>query len=203
MITTYLTAEEVWPTGGTPLFKEVRSPYFLPVTEEILAEIVRRIVEKLAPDERDVHADKTEVARLHEVGVLFSRVAFAQPVAVVEAVLLVTESQHHVHVAFAPEELGADRIRRYGDVLLREQIEEPRRHRHPARAEGGAVRGDLAAGWRRGHRCSASDGWRGSRRNLSACLRGVTEQQGKNNETARGAAKVGHGAALYPKAMLS
>ncbi len=51
MITTYLTAEEVWPTGGTPLFKEVRSPYFLPVTEEILAEIVRRIVEKLAPEQ--------------------------------------------------------------------------------------------------------------------------------------------------------
>jgi len=51
MTTTYLTAEEVWPTGGTPLFKEVRSPYFLPVTEEILAEIVRRIVEKLAPEQ--------------------------------------------------------------------------------------------------------------------------------------------------------
>ena len=51
MTTTYVPAEEVWPTGGTPLFKEVRSPYFLPVTEEILAEIVRRIVEKLDPEQ--------------------------------------------------------------------------------------------------------------------------------------------------------
>jgi predicted nucleotidyltransferase len=43
-------AEEAWPKGGTPLFKEVQSPYFLPVTEEILAEIVRRIVEKFDPE---------------------------------------------------------------------------------------------------------------------------------------------------------
>jgi len=50
MATKYLTAEEVWPTGGTPLFKEVQSPYFLPVTSEILAEIVRRIVDKLEPE---------------------------------------------------------------------------------------------------------------------------------------------------------
>lgn len=40
-----------WPTGGTPLFKEVQSPYFLPVTDEILAEIVRRIVEKFDPEQ--------------------------------------------------------------------------------------------------------------------------------------------------------
>jgi uncharacterized protein len=39
-----------WPAGGTPLFKEVQSPYFLPVTDEILAEIVRRIVEKFDPE---------------------------------------------------------------------------------------------------------------------------------------------------------
>jgi len=45
-----LRAEEVWPTGGTPLVKEVHSPYFLPVTEEILAEIVRRIVDRLNPE---------------------------------------------------------------------------------------------------------------------------------------------------------
>ncbi len=51
MTTKYLTAEEVWPTGGAPLFKEVHSPYFLPVTEEILAEIVRRIVNKLDPEQ--------------------------------------------------------------------------------------------------------------------------------------------------------
>jgi predicted nucleotidyltransferase len=43
-------AEEAWPKDGTPLFKEVQSPYFLPVTEEILAEIARRIVEKLDPE---------------------------------------------------------------------------------------------------------------------------------------------------------
>lgn len=48
--TKYQTAEEVWPTGGTPLFKEAQSPYFLPVTEQILAEIVRRIVTKLDPE---------------------------------------------------------------------------------------------------------------------------------------------------------
>jgi predicted nucleotidyltransferase len=40
-----------WRTGGTPLFKEVQSPYFLPVTDEILAEIVRRIVEKFDPEQ--------------------------------------------------------------------------------------------------------------------------------------------------------
>ena len=50
MATKYLTAAEVWPVGGTPLFKEVQSPYFLAVTEEILAEIVRRIVDKLDPE---------------------------------------------------------------------------------------------------------------------------------------------------------
>lgn len=41
---------DVWPTGGTPLVKEVSSPYFLPVTEEILAEITRRIVAALDPE---------------------------------------------------------------------------------------------------------------------------------------------------------
>lgn len=40
----------VWPTGGTPLVKEVSSLYFLPVTEEILAEITRRIVAALNPE---------------------------------------------------------------------------------------------------------------------------------------------------------
>jgi predicted nucleotidyltransferase len=43
-------AQSAWPVDGTPLFKEVQSPYFLPVTEEILAEIARRIVEKLDPE---------------------------------------------------------------------------------------------------------------------------------------------------------
>jgi predicted nucleotidyltransferase len=37
------------PANGKPLFCEVRSPYFLQVTEEILAEIVRRIVTVFAP----------------------------------------------------------------------------------------------------------------------------------------------------------
>jgi predicted nucleotidyltransferase len=40
----------VWPTGGTPLVKEVSSSYFLPVTEEILAEITRRIVAARDPE---------------------------------------------------------------------------------------------------------------------------------------------------------
>lgn len=50
MATGYRRPEEVWPTGGTPLVREVRSPYFMPVTEEILAEITRRIVAELDLD---------------------------------------------------------------------------------------------------------------------------------------------------------
>lgn len=50
MTTAYRRPEEVWPTGGTPLVREVRSPYFMPVTEEILAEITRRIVAELDPE---------------------------------------------------------------------------------------------------------------------------------------------------------
>lgn len=49
-MSTYLRPAEVWPTGGTPLVKEISSPYFLPVTEEILAEITRRIVTALDPE---------------------------------------------------------------------------------------------------------------------------------------------------------
>jgi predicted nucleotidyltransferase len=47
---TPLLATDAWPSGGTPLFKEVQSPYFMPVTDQILAEIVRRIVEKFDPE---------------------------------------------------------------------------------------------------------------------------------------------------------
>lgn len=47
----YKLAEDAWPTGGTPLFKEIQSPYFLPVTDKILAEIVRRIIEKFDPEQ--------------------------------------------------------------------------------------------------------------------------------------------------------
>lgn len=42
--------QQAWPVNGKPLFREVRSPYFLQVTEEILAEIVRRIVSAFAPE---------------------------------------------------------------------------------------------------------------------------------------------------------
>ena len=48
--TTYPLAEDVWPTGGVPLVKEAVSPYFLPVTTQILDEIVRRIVAALDPE---------------------------------------------------------------------------------------------------------------------------------------------------------
>jgi len=48
--TQYPLAEDVWPTGGVPLVKEAVSPYFLPVTQEILGEIVRRIVAALDPE---------------------------------------------------------------------------------------------------------------------------------------------------------
>jgi predicted nucleotidyltransferase len=49
-MSTYPHPADVWPTGGTPLVKEISSPYFLPVTEEILAEITRRIVAALDPE---------------------------------------------------------------------------------------------------------------------------------------------------------
>jgi uncharacterized protein len=46
----YPPLQQAWPTNGKPLFREVRSPYFLQVTEEILAEIVRRIVAASDPE---------------------------------------------------------------------------------------------------------------------------------------------------------
>lgn len=46
----YPPLQQAWPANGKPLFREVRSAYFLPVTEEILAEIVRRIVTACAPE---------------------------------------------------------------------------------------------------------------------------------------------------------
>lgn len=47
---TYLSLAADWPSGGKRL-AEVSSPYgFLPVTEEIIAEIVRRIVANLDPE---------------------------------------------------------------------------------------------------------------------------------------------------------
>jgi predicted nucleotidyltransferase len=49
-MSSYPRPADVWPTGGTPLVKEIQSPYFLPVTEEILAEITRRIVETVQPE---------------------------------------------------------------------------------------------------------------------------------------------------------
>jgi uncharacterized protein len=36
-----------WPNGGTPLIPDVQPPGFLPVTQEILDEIVRRLVAAL------------------------------------------------------------------------------------------------------------------------------------------------------------
>jgi predicted nucleotidyltransferase len=45
-----LVGEDRWPTGGTPLVAGVQPPGFAPVTEEILAEIVRRIVAALRPE---------------------------------------------------------------------------------------------------------------------------------------------------------
>jgi uncharacterized protein len=42
--------EDWWPPGGTPLVAGVQSPGFAPVTEEVLAEIVRRIVAALQPE---------------------------------------------------------------------------------------------------------------------------------------------------------
>ena len=41
---------ESWPRGDTRLVEGVDSPYFLPVTEELLAEITRRIVAALDPE---------------------------------------------------------------------------------------------------------------------------------------------------------
>jgi predicted nucleotidyltransferase len=42
--------EDRWPQGGTRLAAGVQSPGFGPVTEEVLAEIVRRIVTTLHPE---------------------------------------------------------------------------------------------------------------------------------------------------------
>jgi uncharacterized protein len=39
-----------WPVGNTPLVAGVQPPGFAPVTEEVLAEIVRRIVTALHPE---------------------------------------------------------------------------------------------------------------------------------------------------------
>jgi predicted nucleotidyltransferase len=39
-----------WPAGNTPLAAGVQPPGFTPVTEEVLAEIVRRIVTTLHPE---------------------------------------------------------------------------------------------------------------------------------------------------------
>jgi predicted nucleotidyltransferase len=47
---TYISPAQVWPADGKRL-AEVSNPYgFLPVTEEILAEIVRRIVAQFDPE---------------------------------------------------------------------------------------------------------------------------------------------------------
>jgi predicted nucleotidyltransferase len=43
-------SEDRWPTGGTQLVAGVHPPGFTPVTEEILAEIVLRIVTALHPE---------------------------------------------------------------------------------------------------------------------------------------------------------
>jgi predicted nucleotidyltransferase len=43
-------SEDRWPAGGTKLAAGVQSRRFTPVTEEILAEIVRRIVTALHPE---------------------------------------------------------------------------------------------------------------------------------------------------------
>ena len=42
--------EDGWPRGGTQLVAGVQPPGFTPVTEEVLAEIVRRIVAALHPE---------------------------------------------------------------------------------------------------------------------------------------------------------
>jgi uncharacterized protein len=47
---TYPPIHQAWPAGGKPLVRGVHSPYFLQVTEEILAEIVQRIVTKCDPE---------------------------------------------------------------------------------------------------------------------------------------------------------
>ncbi len=46
----YPPLQQAWPANGKPLFREVRNPYFLQVTEEILAEIVDRIVTAFTPE---------------------------------------------------------------------------------------------------------------------------------------------------------
>jgi uncharacterized protein len=42
--------EDHWPVGSTPLVAAVQPPGFAPVSEEVLAEIVRRIVAALHPE---------------------------------------------------------------------------------------------------------------------------------------------------------
>jgi uncharacterized protein len=43
-------SEDRWPAGVTPLVTGVQPPGFAPVTKEVLAEIVRRIVDALHPE---------------------------------------------------------------------------------------------------------------------------------------------------------
>ena len=46
-----------WPAGSTPLVTGVHPPGFTPMTEEVLAETVRRIVTALHPEKLEaVHA---------------------------------------------------------------------------------------------------------------------------------------------------
>jgi uncharacterized protein len=45
-----MTADDDWPTEGTPLVAGVRPPGFAPVSQEMLDEIVRRIVTALHPE---------------------------------------------------------------------------------------------------------------------------------------------------------
>jgi predicted nucleotidyltransferase len=50
-LTTYQSSLAAsWPSDGTRLAEGVESPYFLPVTEEILAEITRRVVVAVHPE---------------------------------------------------------------------------------------------------------------------------------------------------------
>jgi hypothetical protein len=42
-------SEQPWPVGGTPVVANVQPPGFAPVTEEVLAEIVHRLVAALHP----------------------------------------------------------------------------------------------------------------------------------------------------------
>jgi uncharacterized protein len=42
-------SENPWPVGGAPVVANVRPPGFVPVTEEVLGEIVHRLVSALHP----------------------------------------------------------------------------------------------------------------------------------------------------------